>query len=264
MKFSGTTKLMVHHTNTDFVNSLLASGIPNDIVMDTTFIKLRFELTDPTEYTSFLYRLMWEKMYLRWESTETKMDITHYGIVDIQISLSEAMNFINEITPPIFKGSLKKHIKTIDDIRSMIESNFTDESTKEYNIDMFKKIIHMVPYETKWVYENTNERITKIIDNFCHRPNDCPMIGVVEASVIDIKTLAKITGRDPIQFSILVRKPVSENLKHFFKFIDSYYMSRGYIMGLHMEPHGIYIEYYSQVTTDAMARWIKVWYNKIL
>lgn len=185
MKFISVKKLSGYQPTDEMINSFLQAkcGLRNDYVMNSTFIDVKLQLTKLSECIGFVYRLYYEGTLLERpvESRSYIVDINK-NIVNIKLSLVEAMKYITDVTPPMFKESTHASIKSIDDIMSMVNYYLSNTEVGEYSyyVSLFFKDISMTNFETLWTYDDnrfkelgttTNDCMTVVIDHLS-RPSE--------------------------------------------------------------------------------------------
>ena len=247
--------------NSSMVNKCLKSSIPNDVVFDDSKLILEFKLKTSREYVELIYRKMYERMYLRWLSSPSSILNSHYETVEIFISISEAINYIMQVTPPIFRNRAKTEITSIDKICEMLEMYLSvndNNSNSEYNMSLFKRIIHMEIYETKWPYKNTGERIEFIRDNYCQNKK-CPIIGVIDVA---LKPIEDIDVGSVVQVAMYTKDMSIKNMIRLFN-IFGRCLDGSAILCVYYESNQLFIEYYAHAN-DVLVMWIKIWYKEYL
>lgn len=118
-------------------------GILNQVsqfpyMFDKVMIKLRFELDDPSEFVSYIYRKIFEVGYLRRQkSARSKNDY-------LMLDLSEVLMYINRATPPILANKIPESTKCISDIIEVLKTFVMEESPSlKTNISILKEVIMM-------------------------------------------------------------------------------------------------------------------------
>lgn len=246
--------------DSSIVNKCLKSSIPNDVVFDDNKLILEFKLKTSKEYIELIYRKMYERMYLRWPSSPSAILQSHYETVEIFISISEAINYIMQVTPPIFRNRAKTEMTSIAKICELLEMYLSvndNNSNPEYNMSLFKRIIHMEIYETKWPYKNTGERIEFIKNNYCSKK--CPIIGAVD---IALEPIENIKVGSVVQVSMYTKDMSIKNMIRLFN-IFGRCLDGSAILCVYYESDQLFIEYYAHAN-DVLVHWIKIWYQEYL
>ena len=147
-----------------FINQLLEKGIFNDYVFDHYWIAITVELD---EYIQFLYRYMWEDLYLHikqsWYFTPTNLSqsatrrsvFTDNKTLFVDMSLSEALQFIELATPPALKHLIPESTNSVDNVIAILKQFLMEENGGQLitYIDIFKKTMRFNYFETRWSYD---------------------------------------------------------------------------------------------------------------
>ena len=173
------------------VEKVLASPYNNDYILENAFFIVRFETTKETfksDIIDLAYRYLWEQTYLRRKDINSITTINPINddemfgkyIIDLKLSVAEALDFIYHITPPIFLEKTKDSIKTINDVSSMVNFYLSDTKASDYKykMEIFRSNIGMYPFQTKWEYPN--KRFDLISINYKRAPS------ITTDGVIDI------------------------------------------------------------------------------
>ena len=151
-----------------------------------------------------LYRMFFENIYLRRVSNLSSFNDK---LFKLRISLSEAISYISQVIPPIFKERTLKTLKSVDDIRSMVDFYLADIKASDYKfrIDVFKKCLQMEEFDTVWKYDN--KRLDTMYDIFydAEFKNRNFMIGIVDYCEYPITALKTITDIKDTNIQITLR-----------------------------------------------------------
>ena len=94
-----------------FIDRLLENKMTNEPLFDDTYFTVHISMTDIREdYVNYLYRLLWEKLYIHQKSKSTVVD----GVLTLKLSVSDAIGFIHFATPPLLKNLIPDSIKSPD------------------------------------------------------------------------------------------------------------------------------------------------------
>lgn len=133
-----------------FINALLTKNIFNDYY----FEKAYFEITaDIDLYQDFLYRLLWETVYLRRNYNERSYYNKDDNSCVLMISVSECIAFLKSAIPQNYHISMEEAIGSINKIGSTMELLLKDNSLQSYYASIFKKILHLEIYGTNKTYD---------------------------------------------------------------------------------------------------------------
>ena len=139
----------------DCINHFLHRGDMIPRLFDDCIITVTFENSiNPLELLN--RKLFEDTMFIR---GDIKSDEHH-----IYISLSEAILYINSVTPPILKGLIPESITTLDDVIDVLKTFLMEEIPfLETHIDTFKLKMNMkdtLPnlWEETYIQNNINQR----------------------------------------------------------------------------------------------------------
>ena len=145
-------------SNTEFINSLLEHHQPNNFLFDKCIIALYITNIQPWKVIN---RQFWEQVILK----RTGDDLSPIRIKQITdsdaiifISLTEALDYIEGVTPPIFKKKVNDTITSVDDVIKMLEMYLMEDN--QYNVDYFLASTGFNSNATNGNYDDT--RIEKI------------------------------------------------------------------------------------------------------
>lgn len=165
-----------------FIETLLEKGLFDDYLFEKIFFKLKIKLADTAR---LLYRRLWESNYIR---SGMQSHIEDDDCVTLYMSVSEALSYINTVTPPILKHLIVDSAKSIDKIGELIEKLLSDKSDNndiQYNISVFLQIMKLEKFETVW--RNDTTQMKYLLENNPEQyPHGCCYI--IHAS----KTLSSI------------------------------------------------------------------------
>lgn len=135
----------------EFSQILLKKDLHNDIALDRCFVDIT---VTPDNFTDFLYRRLWETIYLR-RDMSCWSSINCPDSVNLKISFVEAINFIKSVTPPIYQSRVHELYYDPDNIKKSLELFLKDdaESVIKQNISVFKKGIGFQKFETSSKYD---------------------------------------------------------------------------------------------------------------
>ena len=151
------TKIDAPH-ELDKLNSELSKGFINDELFRTNMFTIYIEDLQPID---MLYRRMYEERYLNLDKINRSYFGKDRGAVNITIG--EAMFFINKVTPPLIKSRYKNITDSIETITDLL-THFLIETQEQssYYISEFQKIIGLNYFETQFSYDiNRNTMLRK-------------------------------------------------------------------------------------------------------
>lgn len=137
------------------VNNELSKNFTNDELFRNSFFGIHIKDADPVD---ILYRRMYEERYLNFKPFRMSSFKNCNGYLNI--TLSEAIYYVNQVTPPIIKAKYKDQItSSVETILDLLE-HFLMEQTGQtlYHISEFKKTVGFNPFETTSSY-NLNRNV---------------------------------------------------------------------------------------------------------
>lgn len=149
-----------------FINNLLSKNIANDYLFENNYFQIQMESTD---YACLLYRIMWENMYLRRKGTMTGSWLRGENNIVITMSVSEAISFIYQATPPALQKNIKNELISIDIITSRLREiliETTEARGTDYYLSHFWQIMRFQEFENPWDFDLTKiKRLYKMNGN---------------------------------------------------------------------------------------------------
>lgn len=205
----------------ELTNQLLKRGIHNDRVFEEYCFYMRVTVRD---HIDVLYRILWEQLYLR--INRNSRYVGHNQMV-LRITLSEALAYIYDVTPPILQHKIPESIRSIEDIHTLLCGFLTDKTDINYNyqVSAFTKRIRLEPFETQWTYDTT--RLLNMRCLLAH--SNIPIVGVVDAMTFSMDSLMKIAKLDAVKgyqdqmmhVTVCVEHPFDESIiQTFMDFMD--------------------------------------------
>ena len=139
-----------HNNELEFAESLLSRSMFNDKLFDRIYFKIVISLDDPSDY---LYRILWESVYLNRSSTLSRYDDAHHRVI-VLASLSEVIGYIYGVTPPRLSHLIPDSIKSISEINNSLTQFLMDENSGHLitHHSYFKKYMRIGEFETKLTY----------------------------------------------------------------------------------------------------------------
>lgn len=171
---------------TGFVDMLLKGHYPNNSLFDRTILTI---VTSKLSSYQLIKRRFWEQAVLKRQSLSTISPMPGkypYDDIDstfVYMSLSEALLYIDMVTPPIMKKRVNNSLDSVETIRSMLEMYLTEEDSPqyEYNMSIFTSLMSFNENTTGWDYDNKRLETMHMI-----HPNK-NIVGVIDAIDGDIK-----------------------------------------------------------------------------
>lgn len=168
--------------------SLSHAQFGDDYVNDQTFISIKIELENEADYRAFLFRRLWECVYLKAAQYSYILDIETNTAI-IKISLSEAIRLIQSLTPPALKSKLQEFTKSVDHITTVLNDFLFDPKAQEYYRSVFIKMTSLCefPYTSNYDKKRT-EHLMSV--------NSSSEVCDVIASEVSIQNLVNIDEND--------------------------------------------------------------------
>lgn len=254
---------LIDNKNIDTINSMINNKLHNDHLFENTFLVIKFDLENTQDGIDFIYRLLWEGIYLR--RNNNNRSCINSMVVFIVTSIAEALDYIRQITPPIFRDKTMNTLKTVDDIKSMVDFYLADTKASDYKyrIDLFKKCLQFNEFDTIWDYNN--ERIDMIYKYYFHHDYKLEnyIIGVIDYSeypITSLKTLNEDISDTNIQMTLCV-KNVNKDI---FGIIDLFkFLNRSnIILNVKHINDDLYVSIYDNKLYSKWHNWFYIWYNK--
>lgn len=267
--------------DTSLVNQILSSKFHNDYIMERAFFEVDFSIkiddkddgVFKTDVIRVAYRLLFEQIYLRRcldHLSKIKVLDSKTIQVSLKVSISEALDYVSSVTPPIFRDSTLSNIKTVNDLKSMVDFYLNDKSSHDYayKLDVFYKHTCLYQFPTEWKYDNT--RFDIILNKFMDVPANPAEIGVVDISskrIQDFKDMFNDPDTDvihtPLQFSLKFDFNYNRFLPiNVIKFINNPIYS---ILDVkYDEPNNVlYMTIYTESVDKNLMRHINTWYSRL-
>lgn len=157
MEISEIKKQNVDGKKLSFINKSLSSKEYNEIINDNYYII--FDIIN-VPLINYYGRRVWEKVYLKQTQSSSLSNISK---IKLKMTLSETLNFLYEVTPPILRNKLMDNINDIDDILTLLTEYLFITNT-EYNKSLFYQFTHLTNLDTKF---NVNDKLLNfMIDKF--------------------------------------------------------------------------------------------------
>ena len=244
------------------VDKMLEANIQNDIILDSTFIIVEMELNKKEDCIGFIYRRLWESVYLRRTDSNVLSKLTFDDkkmIAKLHVSLSEAINYINQITPPIYKGKLIGKLRSVDDIRSMVDFylNDTTNSTYKHIITSFRNLLNMQKFDTVWKYNNTRFGAIESM----MKSKDKSFIGAIDFSIDPVSEFTKYNTpyvKNMTQLTVRVNLNNKTGMLNLIRFL----YDELFVINASVDESYLYITLYTEIVdTSHFTKWISTWYG---
>ena len=193
--------------------TLRTSKFGDDYINDTTFISIKIQLENDDDYRAFLFRRLWECIFLKARQYSLIVD-GEEGIALLKISLSEAIRMIHTMTPPALSNKLSEFTMSIDHICTVLNDFLFDPQATTYYTDIFVKTTNFrqFPFASNYDAKRTeqlvaltgNKEVCDVIASDNHirhliniNPNDVANMEMIFAITFaitskDIRTLCNV------------------------------------------------------------------------
>lgn len=126
------------------IDDLLKNGIMNNYIFENGYIIIKMNIDNPFDC---LYRKYWESTYLQ-RSLECLSHFKSKTEFKMQISVNEAMMYIQNATPPRLKHLIKTIKSTNDLIKTLNEFLIVESDMLITYHSIFKSVMHFNEFET--------------------------------------------------------------------------------------------------------------------
>lgn len=250
---------------TESTSYLIRLALEKELFLDTPFenyfFKIIIKLEDSDKFVDFMYRLLWEKVYLK--SEKKSIYNPNNDTINMYVSLSEVIGFIHKATPPRLQNLIPESIKTIDSIIELMEQFLIDDNSGQlitYH-SYFKEHFHFQPFETRWTYDKNRMKLLR-------RYNPLGVIPDIEVSNKSIYDIINYNNNRPevsdIRAVITFHCYTKEDMKRVYDYIfsEDNYLSISNIM---RDDTGTYITSYSNrlQPSDSLKSTISKTYDSI-
>lgn len=168
--------------------TLSHSKFGDDYINDQSFISVKLRLESDDDYKAFLFRRLWECVYLKATQYSYILD-SDEGITIVKISLSEAIRIIDSLTPPALKSKLQEFTSSVDHITTVLNDFLFDPKAGEYYRDAFIKSINMYQFPYSSNYDSNR------IDHLALINSNLTVCDVI-ASFLSIDSLINVDPSD--------------------------------------------------------------------
>jgi len=129
-----------------FVDMLIQKKIFNDAIFDDVMMYAEVVLDTPVQ---MFYRKLWVDVYLRRNPCTTVLD---HNKTIIEMSLSECIQYLQEITPPKLRDVLNKDMTSVQNIYEMMRDFLMkmDDPNHPYYLTKFYEVFHMNLFQNAW------------------------------------------------------------------------------------------------------------------
>ena len=263
-----------------FINSLLKNRIANDYILESTYIPLSVMVDSPIQ---LFYRSMWCDMYLRRSFHTIYPDImSHYTrdelypedppqmLSMVYMSISECIQYINEVTPPVMKKDIPENTTSIESIYNLMHFFLFEEkdpSRLAYNTTTFYRIFHMELTPSLW--EPNFKKIAFMRNKIkTYDMNYGTMIASIDASSKPLDLIIGYDENDVIQplhnayIQMTFHADADDDIWFLFSFLGENHF---HICNLYCDENvGFFVSAYANVIDYDTRKFIKSVYSELL
>lgn len=150
----------------EMINRVLCnSQFGDDYMNDHSYISIKIKMENRNDFTAFLYRRLWECVYLKMDQSQYSFMID--DICTMKLSLSEVIRVINELTPPVLKNKIQEFTMSVDNMTAVLNDFLFDPNGGQFYRSMFFKICHFEPFPHTSNYDF--KRTEKLSDMSCQK-----------------------------------------------------------------------------------------------
>ena len=128
--------------NDKFVRAMLMKGMRSEALFSKVFFGVVVEIDHPRDMFN---RWLWECEYLRLDDPSFCSVFPDAPTqLMMQLTLSEALDYIYRVTPPLLQSKIKESITTPEDIREVLKTFLMEDSSqKKYYDSTFYTMTHL-------------------------------------------------------------------------------------------------------------------------
>lgn len=239
---------------TQFVNDLLSKKIFNDRVFENYFFSASVILDSPVQ---LFYRTLWEQVYLKQSDSITV--ITKDNHIQLRMSMSECIQYIQQATPPAFKEQLETELTSVDAVYDMLKLYLMEKSDRSaLNMTLFYRVFHLEIFET-----NFRPNIKKIafarerVKEYQHGE----ILGLVDVSSKSIAEIIEDTKWDQLKTYVQMTFHVDteDDMIRLYHYL---WKNDIEICDLYCNELGLFVSAYSLHVTPSLALMIKSTYDQ--
>lgn len=268
----------ISEAKVNFVNSLLKKKISNDYVMESVFIPM---IIHPDSPVQLFYRSFWCDLYLKQPDHRIYPDIYDVEQPDeldgshpigrsvIYMSLSECLQFINQVTPPALQKDIPSNTESIEAIQKLMQFFLFEEKDNKlraYYATTFYKVFHLEMFENNW--EPDFKKIAFIREKM--KTYELDDYGAIVASLdASMKSLSEIINfKDDEWFEIPRAKiqmtfhaDTDDDIWTLYDFLN---LEHFHICHLYCSEIGLFVSAYCDHVSSDTRRFIKSIYSEIM
>ena len=237
----------------EFIDMLINKKIFNDAVFETCFIQAEVELDSPVQ---MYYRTLWETMYLR---RSRSCDIINNKHAIIMMSISECIQYLQEITPPKMRKLLDDEMTSVSKIQEMITGFLQDttDPNHPYYLTKFYEVFHLNLFNNAWIPEY--KKISFVRNNI-HDDIIC----LVDAATESINTMLSESENcefAPFWAQVTFHTDTEDGMELLYRFL---WHNDLHISGVQCNDIGLFVSAYTNRLCPGLSKAIKRTYTLMM
>lgn len=251
MKFTEIHRPTCSKRTIQFIDTLIQQKIFNDAVFESCFIQADVILDSPIQ---MFYRTMWETMYLR---RQPKWYVLNENHAIIQMSISECIQYLQEITPPKCRDLLDKDMTSVDNIYQMICGFLQDETDPQhpFYLTKFYEVFHTNLFNNAWT---PNYKKIAMLRNIVKDDIIC----IVDAATVSVQDIMDCDGiQEDTYAQVSFHVDTEDAMEKLYRFIENNELM---ISGLQCNDIGLFVSAYASRICPGLSRMIRDTYSQIL
>lgn len=240
----------------EYINTVLASGDYNPILLNDYYITIEL---DPKEDTIDMMSILTRKVVLDRNNHKILKDTP----TEFNITILEAIDFIQTITPPILKTKVNKELKSIDHIIEYLKIYLLEDPDTEYKFYILRNNIHLQnDFRTGW---EPSEKIKSKVDFMRKNLPNKSSFFILEYLDGNVSTIIEAldsgysynkSGLSIAMQGILVFPSINKKINNsaISEFLDKYIENLRYIDIYKDEFNNVYLQLMSYNSSDMFFR----------
>jgi hypothetical protein len=242
---------------TQFVDDLLKRHIFNDRLFETYCFTANVILDSPVQ---LFYRTLWEQVYLK--TKDAVMVISKDNSVQLRLSMSECIQYIQKATPPAFQDKLKDELTSVQSVYDMMNMYLMDTKSDRYgfNLTLFYRVFHLEIFETNFIPDY--KKIAFARDRIKEYPYG-EILGLVDVSSKSIAEIIADTKWDQLKTYVQMTFHVDteDDIVRLYHYLWKNDLE---ICDLHCEDIGLFVSAYATHVTPSLAKMIEMIYKQFM
>lgn len=228
----------------NFIDQLIQKRIFNDALFEEIFIQASVILDSPVQ---MFYRKLWETAYLKRPYSTDVMNDKH---AIVMMSISECIQYLQEITPPKMRNLLDDNMTSVKSIQQMMTDFLTntDDKLYPYYLTKFYDVFHLNIFENAWIPD-----YKKIA--FARKIVQDDILCLVDASSISIQTIIEEPHniKSDVWIQLNFHCDTEDGMENLYRFIGN---NDIHISGVQCNDIGLFVSGYTSRLCPALANMI--------